>query len=509
MMKLLVALVLVLIVLLSVVVADVDYYRILGLKRNAKEKDIKKAYRKMALQWHPDKHTGEEEKAIAQKKFQEVAEAYEVLSDPEKKRIYDQVGSEGLKRGGGGGGGGGGGDSGGPGGFNFGGFQGGFPGGAKFNFQGQQRDPFDMFKDFFGNDFDISGGFGQQKQKQKRSGGGFGGFDFGGGFGGFDFGQQQRHQQHQQQHQPPPPLYNKQDGVVPLAGSKYPDSKSKFVWLIQFYSVVKNQDSRAFKEKFIKLANRVKMDGIKVGSVNCDVEKEICSTNKITRYPTFELVYGKDSVVFDPSTSDDKMLTSKSLFNFVSEKMPGTVINIRHKQQAEDLLTKLVSNNYKSDVALLLFTQKFETSLILKSLAYTLDGSIAVGEIRGSNDKLSSEFGVTTYPSLLAICGGRELDISETYSGDLKDFSSLMKFTEKFKTNSKSSCDKLRKAKQADKEKRKNRVHQVKKLTESQVRKMKIKELKEIVYDLGLGQAGLLEKPDYISAILKHIHNEL
>jgi len=501
-MMMILKLLLVLVVLLSVVVADVDYYRILGLKRNAKEKDIKKAYRKMALQWHPDKHTGEDEKATAQKKFQEVAEAYEVLSDPEKKRIYDQVGSEGLKRGGGGGDSGGGG---GQGGFNFGGFQGGFPGGAKFNFQQQQRDPFDMFKDFFGNDFDIGGGFGQQKQKRKQSGGGgFGGFDFGGGFGGF--GQQHHHQQQQ----PSPPLYTKQDGITTLSGTKYPDSKSKFVWLIQYYSVVKNQqDSRAFKEKFVKLANRVKMDGIKVGSVNCDVEREICSANKISKYPSFKLVYGKDSVLYDPSTSDDNMLTSKSLFNFVLEKMPGTVLNIRHKQQAEELVSTLVSKKYKSNVALLLFTQKFETSLVLKHLAYMLDGIVAVGEVRGSNDKLSLEFGVTTYPSLLAICGGRELDISETFEGDLKDFSALMKFVEKFKTNSKSSCDKLRKGKQADREKRKARVQQVKRLTESQVKQLKIKQLKEIAVDIGLGPKGLLEKSDYIAAILQHIHNEL
>jgi hypothetical protein len=370
-----------------------------------------------------------------------------------------------------------------------------------------------MFKDFFGQDFDIGGGFGQQKQKRKQSGGGgFGGFDFGGGFGGF--GQQQQRQQHHhhQQQQPSPPLYTKQDGIAPLAKSSYPDSKSsKFVWLIQYYSVVKNdKDSRAFKEKFIKLANRVKIDGIKVGIVNCDVEREICLANKISKYPSFKLVYGKDSVVFDPSTSEDKMLTSKSLFNFVLEKMPGTVLNIRHKQGAEDLLATLVSKGYKNNVALLLFTQKFETSLVIKHLAYMLDGSVAVGEVRGSNDKLSLEFGVRVYPSLLALCGGHELDMSETFEGDLKDFSALMKFVDKFKNNSKSSCEKLRKAKQADKEKRKVRVQQVKRLTESQVKKMKIKELKEIAVDIGLGQTGLLEKSDYISAILKHIqHNEL
>lgn len=62
-----------------------DYYKILGVSRSANLKAIKKAYRALALEWHPDKHTGEEEKAKAEAKFQSIAEAYEVLSDPEKR----------------------------------------------------------------------------------------------------------------------------------------------------------------------------------------------------------------------------------------------------------------------------------------------------------------------------------------------------------------------------------------------------------------------------------------
>mmetsp|Transcript_19713 Transcript_19713/g.19816 ORF Transcript_19713/g.19816 Transcript_19713/m.19816 type:complete len:505 (-) Transcript_19713:32-1546(-) len=67
-----------------------DYYKILGVSRRATEKEIKKAYREQALQWHPDKHTGEEEKEKAEKQFQLVAEAYEVLSDDEKRAKYDR-----------------------------------------------------------------------------------------------------------------------------------------------------------------------------------------------------------------------------------------------------------------------------------------------------------------------------------------------------------------------------------------------------------------------------------
>ena len=67
-----------------------DYYKILGVKRTSKLKEIKKAYREQALMWHPDKHQGDDEKEAAEKKFQEVAEAYEVLSDTEKRQKYDR-----------------------------------------------------------------------------------------------------------------------------------------------------------------------------------------------------------------------------------------------------------------------------------------------------------------------------------------------------------------------------------------------------------------------------------
>ncbi|CAK6434184.1 unnamed protein product [Pipistrellus nathusii] len=81
----------------------VDYYEVLGVQRHASAEDIKKAYRKLALKWHPDKNP--ENKEEAERKFKQVAEAYEVLSDAKKRDIYDRYGKEGLNGGGGGGGG--------------------------------------------------------------------------------------------------------------------------------------------------------------------------------------------------------------------------------------------------------------------------------------------------------------------------------------------------------------------------------------------------------------------
>ncbi|KAG1944782.1 dnaJ subfamily B [Pimephales promelas] len=100
-----------------------DYYSVLGIQKGASDDAIKKAYRKQALKYHPDKNKS----PSAEEKFKEIAEAYDVLSDPKKKDIYDRFGEEGLKGGVPGGGGGG---------SNF-----------TYTFQG---DPHAMFSEFFG-----------------------------------------------------------------------------------------------------------------------------------------------------------------------------------------------------------------------------------------------------------------------------------------------------------------------------------------------------------------------
>jgi len=79
-----------------------DYYLLLGVRRDSDEAEIKKAYRRLAMQYHPDR-VGPDQKNVAEEKFKEITEAYEVLRDPEKRAAYDRYGVAGLRAGAGGG----------------------------------------------------------------------------------------------------------------------------------------------------------------------------------------------------------------------------------------------------------------------------------------------------------------------------------------------------------------------------------------------------------------------
>lgn len=119
-----------------------DYYEVLGVSRSASADEIKKAYRKLAMKWHPDKNQGD---AAAEEKFKELGEAYDVLSNEDKRAAYDRYGHQAFSGPGGGGGGGG------------------------------FHDPMDLFREVFGGAFgggfeDMFGGGGGRRKSAKQRG---------------------------------------------------------------------------------------------------------------------------------------------------------------------------------------------------------------------------------------------------------------------------------------------------------------------------------------------------
>ncbi|XP_062849499.1 dnaJ homolog subfamily B member 6b isoform X2 [Trichomycterus rosablanca] len=158
-----------------------EFYHILGVPRNATPDDIKKAYRKQALKWHPDKNPNN--KVEAERRFKEISKAYEILSDEKKRSQYDRFGKDGVRAGAG-------------------------PGRNDEHFGGgfTFRDPEEVFKEFFGgkdpfadflgddpfDPFGVGGGRGQRGPMSQNRGAffqGFGGFPpFGGEMPGFNPG---------------------------------------------------------------------------------------------------------------------------------------------------------------------------------------------------------------------------------------------------------------------------------------------------------------------------------
>lgn len=408
---------------------ELDYYSILGLSKKCKAKDIKSAYRKLALKYHPDK-VPEAEREESEKKFIEVSEAYTVLSDEEKRKIYDKYGKIGLEaheRGadpsqfGGGGS---------PFEQGFGGNNGG--GNFHFTFNGKPGgagsggfDPFMMFEQMFGGASNTEAFGGRQGAGNH--------FDEPGRHGG-------RMPHRESQVEELYPMKGSNTLVSRLGKSKFPDASSKHLWFIVFY---KNEDpaSQQVKKNIVKISEVFK-NTVKVGAVNCGMksqEERFCRSTlgTATAFPAYAMVVNGKVIPFELQ-SENVIPSTKDFHEFIMQHVPFD--NIQNINRVDQLQTRLIDSLCKSDSSkgntllgsIFLLSDKFETSTLYASLAYSYRANWIFGESRAKNLVLAKEFGVKKYPMLVALipevdCSSKR-NVSEgsrgykvvTYAGEIK-----------------------------------------------------------------------------------------
>lgn len=516
---------------LSTIDGAADYYKILGVSKNANEKEIKKAYRSKAKKYHPDKNPTKQEAAT--KKFAEVAAAYETLMDPEKRRIYDQVGEEGLKRGGGGGGpqqqqyqqqqygdprGGGqqqhfsnGGST-----FTFGSGGGGFGGG---------EDPFaSMFNMFGGGKQNAGPSFGPAGSSKKSA--------------------------------PIPDIYDKvkHANVNALSSKHFPmDPNKSFitsngVWLVHFYSPG-NPTAKGLVNVVNEVANHLlSRYEIHVGVVNCKNEGALCK-KYAPQTPAFHLFVpstkiNKKSKKYEHHVNiplEGRTHTKKSLLGVINENIlphknikgitpvdQPHVYNIRLKEHLSEFSSNLLHRNKQLPYGLVYLTSSFDTPLLVKTLAYTLIASdrrkkkpsqlLKVAEIRGNNVALAREFGLSntdlkdSWEYLYMVCGTNNGNMlaSMPYTADLKNVRDIQDFIHTFQNPNK--CVEIVEEGERLLHTKRSEVNKFLKLSREQLERKRVKELVDyLTYDVShiypdlvkaSDLAALTEKSEYISFIL-------
>ena len=348
--------------LVGAVLAGQDYYKLLGVPRNAEDVAIRKAFKKLSLKYHPDKNKDDRE--AAEKKFIEIANAYEVLSDPEKRKIYDAHGEEGLKNHG----------------------------------QQGQGSPFGNmnFDDIFGSFF--GGG-------QRAQGGGNSNFrfQFNQGGGGQQFFQQGGEEQPQQKAEK---LFKNTDVIELDLGNLNQLYRRTTIWMVNFYHHG-NQQSKGLKDEWVTLSDKL-FGIIKVAAVSCADEEELCEEFNIKAHSTI--------VYFPENTAQEHEIykgekTYKAVSDFAVQRMQSFVRLVT----ASNLEEYFASETEAAKV--LIFTERKSTAPLFKALSKEFKGRVSFGEVRSSEATLATRFQVTQYPSLVGLTS---IDSGSTFQGELK-----------------------------------------------------------------------------------------
>jgi len=448
----------VILALVACVAGEDDYYKILGVDRHADERTLKKNYRIQALKHHPDKGGSPEE-------FAKISEAYDALSDPEKRKVYDQYGSEGLKQHAAGGhpgahqhGGFGGFGGGGFGGFGGGGFGGGRGGGARFEFHG------DPFADFFG-----------------------GGDPFGRGGGRGGRGGGRRHQ-----HQEPPRqkdnLYGKNSPVTNLKQGHFPGTDAKNIWFVEFYAPWCGH-CQELKPHFERLAKELK-GFVRVGAVNCETQKGLCTMESVDSFPTLKLKKAGVSTQYDGNRELQQMK------NWVLEQLPIAFANLRKSTQ----LLKFIETDCKPGAGCVVFLNKaYETPAWFKVASYAYRGKLPFAESRANNAEIALHFDITTQPTLVVVCDG-DIDKTITYPGALdhdKPGADVEKWLAEYAAGGR-GCSKVTKSKKQG----------LALDPSADFSKMKVGQIKALMQAHAIPCVSCYEKSDFVRAIQSHMANK-
>ena len=258
------------------------------------------------------------------------------------------------------------------------------------------------------------GGFGNFNVKFDGPGGGFGGggggsgFEQmfgGGGFGGGGAGGGRRQQQ--QPRRNGPELFPKNDpsGIAPLGKSKFPDAKSKYIWVIIFYDN-NNQECASIKPSLESFTSKVK-GTFKVGAVNCkrsSTERKFCQEKGLDidgDLPAFGVVVNGEFTLFEEGNKRGAT-SMKKLHDFAVEKIPFDRVHmINHPSVIDNKLHKVAKETDKLG-SILLLTDKFETTSKYASLAYQYRDHFVFGESRAKALSMAQHFKLKKYPLLIA-----------------------------------------------------------------------------------------------------------
>jgi DnaJ family protein C protein 16 len=257
-------------VLVVLVWAGEDYYRTLNVARNADQAAIKKAFKKLSLKYHPDKNT--DDPKAAEQTFMRIANAYDVLSDPDKRKVYDQYGEEGLKQSG---------------------------------QQGQQNMHHqDIFRQHFGNQGNFNFHFQQGSQ---------------GGFGGNSFHQQQKVEG----------LYKNTDVIELSFATLSTLFRRTQIWMVNFYHP-NCKHCQTMKDEWVSVADKL-YGIIKVAAVRCDEEEELCEEYGVTAYPT--IIYFPENTAQTHQVYSGKK-AYQEIADFVVARMQSFVRLVNHENFA-------------------------------------------------------------------------------------------------------------------------------------------------------------------------------